>query len=266
LAHIQRQAHEMHAQRGFPFSLPTAGMHVRHGDKHIDGFIEHSLNEELEMVRSSPDCVIRNDQGDCFVSVNISDYHYTATVLSRVIQGHAVLLKLEDISKFNHSTDNKEISVDVRPVLHALKQQAMHANITEENHSNHSLLLQSYVIPLSIFVASDDLAVIRSAEKRGFLVDSAGISQQTAITGMLTTLLAHPELGFNATLEIVSDIFFLSQCSTLLGTASSQVFRIAVALSNVTGTLHEARISDKHQVERVKQLSRKYAVPFPENF
>lgn len=35
---------------------------------------------------------------------------------------------------------------------------------------------------------------------------------------MLKTLLAHPELGYNASLEIISDIFFLSQCSTLLGT------------------------------------------------
>lgn len=54
-------------------------------------------------------------------------------------------------------------------------------------------------------------------------------------TGMLKTLLKHPEIAHQATLEIIADIYFLSQCSTLIGISASQVFRMAVAMSNVTG-------------------------------
>jgi hypothetical protein len=36
-------------------------------------------------------------------------------------------------------------------------------------------------------------------------------------------------------LEIISDIYFLSQCNSLVGISASQVFRMAVAISNVTG-------------------------------
>lgn len=83
---------------------------------------------------------------------------------------------------------------------------------------------------------------------------------------MLSSLLQHHEIGFNAILEIISDIFFLSQCTSLLGIAGSQVYRMAVALSNATGTLNYAVIVGTDQVAKVRGMSAKYHVPFPENF
>lgn len=83
---------------------------------------------------------------------------------------------------------------------------------------------------------------------------------------MLKTLLKHPEIAHQATLEIIADIYFLSQCSTLVGISASQVFRMAVAMANATGTLHFAAALDGDQIRRVQQLSVKYDVPFPETF
>lgn len=121
--------------------------------------------------------------------------------------------------------------------------------------------------PLKVFVASDDAAVLDTAKKLGHLVDSAGVSQQTSSVGMLKTLVFHnPDIGFNASLEIIADIFFLSQSSTLVGIAASQVFRMAVDMSNSSGILKHAIIMDYGQLPRIQQLSIKYHVPLPEIF
>jgi hypothetical protein len=121
---------------------------------------------------------------------------------------------------------------------------------------------------MQLFIASDDVNVVTSAARQGYLTDPIGVSQQTttANDGMLKTLLTHPEIAHAATLEIISDIYFLSQCNSLIGISASQVFRMAVALSNVTGTLHFAAALDGDQIRRVQQLSVKYDIPFPEDF
>jgi hypothetical protein len=101
----------------------------------------------------------------------------------------------------------------------------------------------------------------------GHLVDTAGVSQQTSNVGMMQTLSnRNSGIGFNASLEIIADIFFLSQSSTLVGIAASQVFRMAVDMSNSSGILKHAIIMDYNQLPRIQQLSIKYHVPLPEVF
>jgi hypothetical protein len=92
---------------------------------------------------------------------------------------------------------------------------------TDITNSSGCHLANGEMMPL--FVASDDGAILLSAHKLGHLAFSPGFSQQTSSTGMLSTLLSKHDMAYNATLEIISDIFYLSRCSTLVGICSSQV-------------------------------------------
>lgn len=134
-------------------------------------------------------------------------------------------------------------------------------------HAHHTSNM-SIVMPLPVFVASDDQEVLRSAYVLGYLsaVYRPGISQQTASGGMIKHLQAHPEDGYNATLEIISDIFMLSRSSSLIGIAASQVFRMAVAMSNASHALKFVAAMDCDAIPKIQALSRKYYVPFPEDF
>lgn len=120
--------------------------------------------------------------------------------------------------------------------------------------------------PIDIFVASDDTHVLAAAHKMGFLAVNSGVSQQTGGNGMFKTLMGHPEIGFHASLEIITDIVMLSRCSTLVGIAASQIFRMAVAMSNVTGRLVHATAMDHNQLPKIRHMSNKYHLPLPEIF
>ena len=119
---------------------------------------------------------------------------------------------------------------------------------------------------LPIFVASDDQNVLVLAKQLGHLVDSSGVSQTTGGVGMLKTLVSHPELGYNASLEIITDIYFLSHCSTLVGIAASQIFRMAVGMSDARGLLAYVAAMDFSQLGKILQMSAKYHLPVPEKF
>jgi hypothetical protein len=54
---------------------------------------------------------------------------------------------------------------------------------------------------------------------------------------MANVLIKNNDMGYNASLEIITDMYFLSQCTTLVGIAASQVFRTAVGISNATGEI-----------------------------
>lgn len=316
-------AHEakfvMHPFFEFPFGLPIAGMHVRKGDKHIDGFITHSFEEELGLVRQSPDCEVMNSRQECFIRVflndtrtveplvgfygskngsnHVSPHNRALFIVNSALSRKTVILRLADIDKFNFSSSNEEIAVNPKKLLPLLRHHSLHnqhhfsrgSSISEIAHGNGSLVSEAnekplrsspkplseeeltllhdaYVIPLAIYVASDDASVLHTASKHGYFTDATGVSQQTASNGMFKTLASHHEFGFNATMEIITDIYFLAHSSTLLGMAASQVFRTAVALSNVTNTLHHAKATDMNQIGRIKMLSLKYDVPFVENF
>eukprot|EP01034_Spumella_vulgaris_P031064 gene31064-38394_t len=43
----------MNNMKTFPYGAPTVGMHVRHGDKSSDGFVDHSLAESIAAMRQS---------------------------------------------------------------------------------------------------------------------------------------------------------------------------------------------------------------------
>ena len=68
-------------------------------------------------------------------------------------------------------------------------------------------------------------------------------------------------------LSQITDIYFLSRCSTLVGIAASQVFRMAVGISNSTGRLRgDAMIMDFDQMHKIIHMSNKYHIPLPEKF
>jgi hypothetical protein len=191
-AYILQKAQLMGNCSGFPFGSSVAGLHIRHGDKHVDGFKAHSYSDGLASLRRSPDCVSYRD-GRCYGS------------------------------------DGRE---------------------------------------LKVYVASDDGKVLKDATMNGHLTTpiDAGVSQSTGTTGMAVTLRGNPSLGYNASLEILSDIFFLSHCSTLVGMAGSQIFRISVAISNATGLLRYAAAMDYDQIHLTANLSHKWDVIFVESF
>ena len=132
----------MNGGRGFTFGSPIAGLHVRHGDKSVDGFADHSFDAELLAIRVSSEC-------------RLGPKDYCSTSNTNIL-------------------DNDGVSTRI-----------------------------------AIFVASDDDNVLITARKRGHLVDSSGsgLSQKTSKTGMANTLNANPEMGYNASLEIVRSTY-----------------------------------------------------------
>lgn len=317
--YVIKESHSKAFHEGFPFGSPVVGMHVRHGDKFVDGFAAHSMEEELNAVSKSPECYKRNFHGDCFYRLDFTE----SVTIDRTLKRHAMVMNISDIEHFslaNYSFyreckrngtlachikfyDSKQLLPFVEnPHHHSLKRHHaqhshhhQHVSVTDQhrdllstirylstadaftkntisagnNYSSsgeerHELTL---VTPLRVFLASDDLKVLTAGQSLGFMADTSGVSQSTAQQGMLKTLTNRPEMGFDATLEVVSDIYFLSQCSTLLGIAASQVYRIAVGISNATGTLRYAVAMDSEaELHKVRQLSTKYYVPFPEVF
>jgi hypothetical protein len=271
--HIHAQAMMMNGGHGFPFGLPLGGLHVRHGDKHSDGFKDHSLEEELSFVRRSPDCFVQNSRGECFARVNTSSFS-SIVVLHRLAKKHGIIINVHDIEAFNRTSSDGNAAIAIEPKS-LWPSPTAHRSSGHEHDSASAAPAPAaasfpavYVVPVNLFVASDDANVVLSAARQGLLTDAVGVSQDGVIAkhGMLSTLLTHPEIAHAACLEIIADIYFLSQCTSLVGIAASQVFRMAVALSNVTGSLRFAAAVDGPQIPRVKQMSVKYDVPFPEEF
>jgi hypothetical protein len=116
------------------------------------------------------------------------------------------------------------------------------------------------------FVASDDPHVVFHAQELGYLVSSQGVSQHTGQAGMFKALNSHPEMGYEASLEIITDIYLLSRCSSLVGIAASQVYRLAVGISTASGKLKHAVAMDIGQLGRIHAMSNQYRLPVPEVF
>lgn len=186
------------------------GMHVRHGDKHVDGFLPHSFEAQLKTLRASSQCL--SVQGP--------------------VQMHQLNGTEADWAKQCYVRNSRTGSVEMMP----------------------------------IFVASDNANVLAKSSSMGLLVDVAGVSQTTQSTGMMATLADKLELRYNATLEIVRDVYLLSRCSHLVGIAASQIFRMAVGMSNATGTLVAATAVDQKEIPKVAHLSAVYGLPFVEHF
>ena len=92
---------------GFPFGAPVAGVAVRHGDKAMDGWSEKSLQEEVNRIHSSEDCVLQSKAGVCFYKASDSK------------NCHEPFLAKESVDKINYQTfyteyksNNSNIYVD----------------------------------------------------------------------------------------------------------------------------------------------------------
>ncbi len=207
-----------------------AGLHVRHGDKHSDGFRLHSMEMQLRALRATSQCEARMRGAE---KADSQCWTHPPTAAAAAAAG---------------SSSPAAVPVPGQ---------------SEEQGPSKGSAPQY----LPVFVASDDAAVLSSAAQSGFLVaDRGGVSQATHTAGMVNTLLHKPELGYNASLEIIRDIYLLSRCTTLVGIAASQVFRIAVDLSTARGTLVSATAMDHAQLPRVAQMSAKYHLPLVETF
>lgn len=66
---------------GFQFNLPTAGLHVRHGDKSSDGFRDHTLSSEIMTIYKSPECI---DKVTCLGKMNHHNSSATTNTSDRI--------------------------------------------------------------------------------------------------------------------------------------------------------------------------------------
>lgn len=275
--------------KGIPVGIPIVGIHARRGDKKYDGFSSHSLNDEMSLLRNSSLCKVQNEAGDCFLPINFRSngspllsgmHNYPLTVLREAIHGHTVIIRKSFVNEVNFSRSiSSNQKVDPHVLLRAYHARNRFESLRDSNQTLSTsrqkelqgafrVLDEEFVFPLPIFVASDDRSVLEIAKQRGLFTGSEGVSQQVVErTGMLHSLLKNSSISFNAAKEIVFDLHQLSKCQVLIGSASSQVFRIAVALSNTSRHLIFAKVIDSSSdLERVVFMSQKYHIPFPEHF
>lgn len=263
----------------FPSHVPVAGLHIRHGDKKDDNWQLYSLSDALALVEKSNECQVKNKDNVCFIVIEfhpVADpYGNSQRVynwLKQAVRGYTVILPLSSIDNY-HREGSKSQTASLS-VPHTQLQAAM--KVYEKSESGlfpaTDSTIQQYnkqwVLPLEIFVSSDDAAVLSEVAKQHLWYFSPGVSQSTGQVGMEKTLASAGEnsnIAVNATQEIIRDVYYLSQCSTLIGSASSQVFRMAVAFANVTGTLQHAAAIDKAQIAQVQTMSDFVGVPFPED-
>lgn len=198
IEHIHAQAAVMNRGFGFPFGLPLAGLHVRHGDKRSDGFKEHSMDEELNFLRKSPDCSMQNAAKDCFSRLNTSS-HASIVVLHRLTKKHGIVMHASAVNEYNKTSinGNAELALDPKSLFptHTVHHHT-HAAHTHHGHNVSSadaalststdsstvltaVAAPAYVIPVQLFVASDDINVLASAARQGYLTDAAGVSQDS---------------------------------------------------------------------------------------
>lgn len=202
---------------GFPFGpYPSvsgcAGLHIRHGDKGVDGFRAHTLEAQLLAARKSSEC--------------------------------------ESPTRTQLAGDSCKLKRTPAP---------------DSGTTPTASAEKSPRKTMNFFVASDDKQVLAAAQAKGFLVTRGGVSQETLDRGMAATLEVRPDMSYNASLEIIADIYFLAHCTTLVGTASSQVFRVAVGVSTALGLLQSAVAVDFDQLPKIRRWSTSF-LPLPEAF
>ena len=198
------QAELLHMNTSFPPpGYAVAGLHVRHGDKASDGFKHQSFEAELRAVHKSPDCV-KLQPVDALLS-NDTTSSVTTT-----------------ISKTDSTIDNTGGAPVVVPMCLTTSGGVNEAARLAAD-SNPTTADNSKLTALKMFVASDDAGVLGAAKKMGLLVDSSGVSQQTSTKGMFLAMISRPEIGYNASLEIVSHVspHRYASCSYLTSSLSS---------------------------------------------
>jgi hypothetical protein len=283
--HIHRLASStgiMHRSRSFSSQSLLIGLHVRHGDKHTDGFHEHSFEEELQLARNTTICPIQSKPQmsggmnittttigiNCFLPVAKAElllapaqlHKNVTTALTegdnskQELPSTPMVIQAKDIDRYDQRSNNSDI-------------------ILNQESRNH---VQSLLVPVSVFVASDDVAVIKAARNMGYFTQVMGLSHRNPSSSsnynnsndiaFSEILSRDTAMGYNSSLEIIADIYFLSQCNVLVGMAASQIFRIAVGISNATGLLIQARAVDMDQDNKIREMSNFFKVPYFEVF
>jgi hypothetical protein len=194
----------------------------------------------------------------------IYNISYNLSMIRDMIEHH----DLDHLARFHSSSDSDtSASSTDSSVHHRHHHHSSHIAFSgNQSITEEMLFKEKYLIPLDIFIASDDANVIKYATSAGYFVNKEGVSQQTHGNAMISIVIKHKETSFEASLQIISDIFLLSQCSTLIGMAASQVYRMAVALSFAKGILRQAKALDYNSLRTIYKMSRKYNLPCPEPF
>ena len=195
---VERYIAEELAHMNYSFPPPghaVAGLHVRHGDKASDGFKHQSFEAELRALYKSPDCVSQYRPTTAAVPAD-SNASLSADAKSDV----PMCLTRSSSSSNNNNNNNNNNSNSNNSGSSSSSSSSDLAAPGGDNATTAVTLLT----PLKIFVASDDASVLGLATRMGLLADSSGVSQQTSTKGMFATMLARPDIGYNASLEIVS--------------------------------------------------------------
>lgn len=292
--------------------VPRIGIHVRHSDRWEKSDMKeehhvHGLVEALEAMKESSDCVISGVHHHCFLPINFfdmppahsKDRHHRnwptdspGSLAFRVYlwlkeaqQGHIPLVARGNEHLFHRKDGTKaqatEVLVPMESVAKAVALYEATCAAAEIPHdtcrfpANDTWLAaqnERWLIPVQVFVVSDDTRVIQAAQSTYHLLTFAsGFSQSADTMGTSQKLrrksaMAHEEHPVRATLEILRDVYYLSRCSTIIGTASSQVYRMAVAVANATATLQDAIILDGDELDHVRAGVEAMYFPFPEEF
>ncbi|RYY82964.1 hypothetical protein EON63_12220 [archaeon] len=161
------------------FPYPLAAMHVRHGDKHVDGFHEHSMSSEMLAIQSSPDCPVQNSQGLCFYPVlsNVmsaaQDYYYAYLLLHSILSG--------DSAGTSGNTGRVVRKSEINNPLSS-------ASVLTTTSGTSDPLVQQ----LRVYVASDDARVLQDAKKLGFYTAPAlSISTATGNVGKTVNIISN---------------------------------------------------------------------------
>lgn len=290
--------------------VPRIGIHVRHSDRWEKSELKedhriHGLVEALEAMKESSECVLWGVHHHCFQPINFFDTPHTDSKdrlhrnwatdtpgsrafrvyswLKEAQHGHIPVVARGHEHLFHRKDGTKAQATEVLvPVESIAKAIALYDSTCADaprdtchfpaNDTWLAAQNERWLIPVQIFVVSDDPRVIQTAQSMyHFLSFASGFSQSSDTMGTSQKLrrksaTAHEEHPVRATLEILRDMYYLSRCSTIIGTASSQVYRMAVALANATATLSDAIVLDGDELEHVRAGVEAMYFPFPEEF
>ena len=283
--YVQQQARAMGVEDalrgGFSFGgrtdgappVPVAGLHIRHGDKGSDGFKLYSLEAHVRAARLSQECdaPLQLLDGRCRLRAPAG----MNTNNSNGSTHGSPLLRANEYATMGGGRDRGSPTKGNRfssSVRHAENAQSGSGS----GSSSSSMSSRSSGTSTSsggdgrgeimhVFVASDDKHVVAAARRKGYLSTRVGVSQETVEKGMAQALADKTAGGYNASLEILADMYFLAQCTTLVGTAASQVFRVAVGMSTALGLLRSAIIMDFDQLPKIRRWTEGF-LPMPEPF
>lgn len=167
---VTRRLQQINFLTHFPY--PMAAVHVRHGDKHVDGFNEHSMSSEMLALQASPDCVVQNAQGLCF-------YPLLGNAMSEAQDYYFAYQALQSLLNKSSTTDSNNYRVVRKSEVN---NPPTSVSLLAASSSESDPLVQQ----LHIYVASDDARVVADAKKLGlYTAPALSVSTSTGNAGKL---------------------------------------------------------------------------------